>query len=220
MAEQQTYTVLTIDDHPLFRKGVSDLIDMDDTLELVGEAANGPDGLVVAKQFNPDLILLDINMKGMNGLETLKAIREQEIDSRVLMLTVSDNEEDVLTALRLGADGYLLKEKEPEDILRASRKAVEGSLVISDHLTQLLAKALREDDKLKVKDPITSLTAREKEILQCIAQGQSNKQIANVLNISEGTVKVHVKHLLKKLNRHSRTEAAVWALKEGITAGR
>ncbi|MBT3010398.1 MAG: two-component system response regulator NarL [Candidatus Thiodiazotropha sp. (ex Lucina aurantia)] len=220
MAEQQTYTVLTIDDHPLFRKGVSDLIDMDDTLELVGEAANGPDGLVVAKQFNPDLILLDINMKGMNGLETLKAIREQEIDSRVLMLTVSDNEEDVLTALRLGADGYLLKDMEPEDILKSIRKAVEGSLVISDHLTQLLAKALREDDKLKVKDPITSLTAREKEILQCIAQGQSNKQIANVLNISEGTVKVHVKHLLKKLNRHSRTEAAVWALKEGITAGR
>ncbi|MES9895159.1 MAG: two-component system response regulator NarL [Candidatus Thiodiazotropha endolucinida] len=220
MAEQQTYTVLTIDDHPLFRKGVSDLIDMDDTLELVGEAANGPDGLVVAKQFNPDLILLDINMKGMNGLETLKAIREQEIDSRVLMLTVSDNEEDVLTALRLGADGYLLKDMEPEDILKSIRKAVEGSLVISDHLTQLLAKALREDDKLKVKDPITSLTTREKEILQCIAQGQSNKQIANVLNISEGTVKVHVKHLLKKLNRHSRTEAAVWALKEGITAGR
>ncbi|MES9824414.1 MAG: two-component system response regulator NarL [Candidatus Thiodiazotropha endolucinida] len=220
MAEQQTYTVLTIDDHPLFRKGVSDLIDMDDTLELVGEAANGPDGLVVAKQFNPDLILLDINMKGMNGLETLKAIREQEIDSKVLMLTVSDNEEDVLTALRLGADGYLLKDMEPEDILKSIRKAVEGSLVISDHLTQLLAKALREDDKLKVKDPITSLTAREKEILQCIAQGQSNKQIANVLNISEGTVKVHVKHLLKKLNLHSRTEAAVWALKEGITAGR
>ncbi|MEW8183430.1 MAG: two-component system response regulator NarL, partial [Candidatus Thiodiazotropha endolucinida] len=215
-----TYTVLTIDDHPLFRKGVSDLIDMDDTLELVGEAANGPDGLVVAKQFNPDLILLDINMKGMNGLETLKVIREQEIDSKVLMLTVSDNEEDVLTALRLGADGYLLKDMEPEDILKSIRKAVEGSLVISDHLTQLLAKALREDDKLKVKDPITSLTAREKEILQCIAQGQSNKQIANVLNISEGTVKVHVKHLLKKLNLHSRTEAAVWALKEGITAGR
>ncbi|MEW8245607.1 MAG: two-component system response regulator NarL, partial [Candidatus Thiodiazotropha endolucinida] len=180
----------------------------------------GPDGLVVAKQFNPDLILLDINMKGMNGLETLKAIREQEIDSRVLMLTVSDNEEDVLTALRLGADGYLLKDMEPEDILKSIRKAVEGSLVISDHLTQLLAKALREDDKLKVKNPITSLTAREKEILQCIAQGQSNKQIANVLNISEGTVKVHVKHLLKKLNLHSRTEAAVWALKEGITAGR
>ncbi|PVV07063.1 MAG: two-component system response regulator NarL [gamma proteobacterium symbiont of Ctena orbiculata] len=218
MVEQQTYTVLTIDDHPLFRKGVSDLIDMDDTLELVGEAANGPDGLVVAKQFDPDLILLDINMKGMNGLETLKAIREQEIDSRVLMLTVSDNEEDVLTALRMGADGYLLKDMEPEDILKSIRKAVGGTLVISDHLTQLLAKALRDDDKLKQPDPVSSLTAREQEILQCLARGQSNKQIAHVLNISEGTVKVHVKHLLKKLKLHSRTEAAVWALNKGITA--
>lgn len=217
MVEKQTYTVLTIDDHPLFRKGVSDLIDMDDTLELVGEAANGPDGLVVAKQFDPDLILLDINMKGMNGLETLKAIREQEIDSRVLMLTVSDNEEDVLTALRMGADGYLLKDMEPEDILKSIRKAVGGTLVISDHLTQLLAKALREDDKLKGQDPASSLTAREQEILQCLAQGQSNKQIANVLSISEGTVKVHVKHLLKKLKLHSRTEAAVWALNKGKT---
>ncbi|MES9972528.1 MAG: two-component system response regulator NarL [Candidatus Thiodiazotropha sp.] len=218
MVEQQTYTVLTIDDHPLFRKGVSDLIDMDDTLELVGEAANGPDGLVVAKQFEPDLILLDINMKGMNGLETLKAIREEEIDARVLMLTVSDNEEDVLTALRMGADGYLLKDMEPEDILKSIRKAVGGTLVISDHLTQLLAKALREDDQLKQQDPVSSLTAREQEILQCLARGQSNKQIANVLNISEGTVKVHVKHLLKKLNLHSRTEAAVWALNKGISA--
>ncbi|MES9945384.1 MAG: two-component system response regulator NarL [Candidatus Thiodiazotropha sp.] len=218
MVEQQTYTVLTIDDHPLFRKGVSDLIDMDDTLELVGEAANGPDGLVVAKQFDPDLILLDINMKGMNGLETLKAIREQEIDSRVLMLTVSDNEEDVLTALRMGADGYLLKDMEPEDILKSIRKAVGGTLVISDHLTQLLAKALRDDDKLKQPDPVSSLTAREQEILLCLARGQSNKQIAHVLNISEGTVKVHVKHLLKKLKLHSRTEAAVWALNKGITA--
>ncbi|MEW8506137.1 MAG: two-component system response regulator NarL [Candidatus Thiodiazotropha sp.] len=217
MAEQQTYTVLTIDDHPLFRKGVSDLIDMDETLELVGEAANGPDGLVVAKQFNPDLILLDINMKGMNGLETLKAIRDEAIDSRVLMLTVSDHEEDVLSALRMGADGYLLKDMEPEDILKSIRMAVNGSLVISDHLTQLLAKALRDDGKLAEKDPISTLTTREREILQCIAQGQSNKQIASVLQITEGTVKVHVKHLLKKLNLHSRTEAAVWALNEGIT---
>ena len=220
MVEQQTYTVLTIDDHPLFRKGVSDLIDMDDSLELVGEAANGPVGLLLAKQFNPELILLDINMKGMNGLEILKTIREQEIDSRVLMLTVSDNEEDVLTALRLGADGYLLKDMEPEDILKSIHMAVEGILVISDHLTQLLAKALREGGKLKEKDPITSLTAREKEILQCITRGQSNRQIANVLNISEGTVKVHVKHLLKKINLHSRTEAAVWALNKGLTSNR
>ncbi|MFC1363362.1 MAG: winged helix-turn-helix transcriptional regulator [gamma proteobacterium symbiont of Ctena orbiculata] len=94
---------------------------------------------------------------------------------------------------------------------------MSGALVISDHMAQLLAKALRDDGKLAQKDPVSTLTTREREILQCIARGQSNKQIANVLQISEGTVKVHVKHLLKKLNLHSRTEAAVWALNEGVT---
>ncbi|MCU7934807.1 MAG: two-component system response regulator NarL [Candidatus Thiodiazotropha sp. (ex Dulcina madagascariensis)] len=213
MPEQHKYTILTIDDHPLFRKGVSDLIDMDEALELVAEAPNGPDGLVLAAQLNPDLILLDINMKGMSGLDTLKAIKDQDVDSRILMLTVSDNEEDVLAALRVGADGYLLKDMEPEDILESIRKAMDGTVVISDNLTQLLAKALREDNKLT--EPITSLTARERQILQHLSQGLSNKQIAKALEISEGTVKVHVKHLLKKLNLHSRTEAAVWALNEG-----
>jgi two-component system nitrate/nitrite response regulator NarL len=208
----QHHTLLTIDDHPLFRKGVSDLIDMDPSLELIGEAANGKDGLVLAKAFNPDLILLDINMKGTNGLEILKAIKRSHLDSRVLMLTVSDNEEDVLAALKSGADGYLLKDMEPEDILKSIRKAVEGTVVISDHLTQLLAKALREDDRLEHQSCMPDLTSRENEILQQIAQGLSNKQIASNLAISEGTVKVHVKHLLKKLNLHSRTEAAVWAL--------
>jgi two-component system nitrate/nitrite response regulator NarL len=208
----QKYTLLTIDDHPLCRKGVSDLIDMDPDLELIGEAANGEDGLALAKRFNPDLILLDINMKGTSGLETLKAIKNQPLDSRILMLTVSDQEEDVLFALRNGADGYLLKDMEPEDILRSIRKAVEGTMVISDHLTQLLAKALREDAKVDEQTSITDLTAREKEILQHIAQGRSNKRIASTLGISDGTVKVHVRHLLKKLKLHSRTEAAVWAL--------
>jgi two-component system, NarL family, nitrate/nitrite response regulator NarL len=212
MPEQQKKTILAIDDHPLFSKGVSDLIDMDDTLELIGEAANGPDGLVLAKQFNPDLILLDINMKGMNGLEMLQAIKDQDIDSRILMLTVSDNEEDVLTALRSGADGYLLKDMEPEDILKSIHKAVQGTVVISEHLTQLLAKALRENDRIDKKDSINSITSREREILQHISRGMSNRQIAESLEISEGTVKVHVKHLLKKLNLRSRTEAAVWAL--------
>ncbi|MES9939832.1 MAG: two-component system response regulator NarL [Candidatus Thiodiazotropha sp. 6PLUC2] len=214
MLDQEKYTLISIDDHPLFRKGVSDLIDMDPTLELIGEAANGEDGLLLAKQFNPDLILLDINMKGVSGLETLKAIKSLQLDSRILMLTVSDNEEDVLTALRNGADGYLLKDMEPEDILKSISKAVEGTVVISEHLTQLLAKALREDSRLDDQPSMPDLTTREREILQHISQGQSNKQIATKLAISEGTVKVHVKHLLKKLHLHSRTEAAVWVLNQ------
>ncbi|MCU7844063.1 MAG: two-component system response regulator NarL [Candidatus Thiodiazotropha sp. (ex Monitilora ramsayi)] len=213
MHETSRHTILAIDDHPLFRKGVADLIDMDDTLEMVGEAANGQDGLELAKSLQPDLILLDINMKGMSGIDTLKAMKQEDIDSLILMLTVSDNEEDVLTALRIGADGYLLKDMEPEDILGSIRKAMEGTVVISDHLTQLLAKALRDEDKLVEDKSPTPLTSREQEILEHISNGMSNKLIAKTLSISEGTVKVHVKHLLKKLNLHSRTEAAVWALR-------
>ncbi|MEJ2393167.1 MAG: two-component system response regulator NarL [Candidatus Thiodiazotropha sp.] len=213
MHNPDTYRVLAIDDHPLFRKGVSDLIDMDPQLMLVGEAANGQDGLALAKELEPDLILLDINMKGMSGLETLTAIKQLEMDALILMLTVSDNEEDVLSALRVGADGYLLKDMEPEDILLSIHKAMQGTMVISERLTQLLAKALRDEDKLGENSDLPPLTTREQEILEQIANGMSNKRIAHTLNISEGTVKVHVKHLLKKLNLHSRTEAAVWALR-------
>ena len=214
MHDKESYRVLAIDDHPLFRKGVSDLIDMEPSLDLVGEATNGLEGLVLAKTLNPDLILLDISMKGMSGLETLKAIKHEEVDSLILMLTVSDNEEDVLTALRTGADGYLLKDMEPEDILESIRKALQGNLVISERLTQLLAKALRDEEKLTQHRPPSPLTTREEEILEQIAEGMSNKRIARALDISEGTVKVHVKNLLKKLNLHSRTEAAVWALRQ------
>jgi two-component system nitrate/nitrite response regulator NarL len=213
MREHETHSILTIDDHPLFRKGVADLIDMDAKLMLVGEATNGQDGLTLAKQLHPDLILLDINMKGMSGLETLKMLKRQEVDSLILMLTVSDNEEDVLSALRTGADGYLLKDMEPEDMLEMINKALHGTLVISERLTQLLAKALRQEEKRSENAELTPLTSREQEILEQIANGMSNKRIAKALGISEGTVKVHVKHLLKKLNLHSRTEAAVWALR-------
>ena len=213
MHDADKHTILAIDDHPLFRKGVADLIAMDDSLALVGEAANGQDGLARAKALNPELILLDINMKGMSGLETLKAIKQADVDSLILMLTVSDSEEDVLTALRIGADGYLLKDMEPEDILDSIRRALQGTMVISDNLTQLLAKALREEEGLNADRAAAALTSREQEILEHISNGMSNKRIAQALSISEGTVKVHVKHLLKKLNLHSRTEAAVWALR-------
>lgn len=213
MSNQERYRVLAIDDHPLFRKGVSDLIDTEPSLKLVGEATNGQEGLALARSLNPDLILLDIKMKGMNGLETLKAIKQEGVASLILMLSVSDSEEDVLTALRNGADGYLLKDMEPEEILESIRKALLGSDVISERLTQLLAKTLRDADKLSDSSDLALLTTREQEILQQIANGMSNKRIATTFGISEGTVKVHVKHLLKKLNLHSRTEAAVWALR-------
>jgi two-component system nitrate/nitrite response regulator NarL len=207
-------TLIAIDDHPLFRKGVADLIGMEECLTIIGEAASGEEGLALAEELHPDLILLDLNMKGMDGIETLKHIKDSEPDARVIMLTVSDNEEDVVAALRAGADGYLLKDMEPEDTLEYLRQAARGKLVISERLTELLAHALRSEGTHPSDANQAGLTEREEQILSLIAQGLSNKMIARKLDITEGTVKVHVKHLLKKLNLRSRVEAAVWAVNE------
>jgi len=211
----ETSTLIAIDDHPLFRKGVADLLELEPQLEMVGEAASGEEGIALAKQLTPDLILLDLNMKGMDGVETLKRIKESGLEARVIMLTVSDNEDDVVTALRAGADGYLLKDMEPEDTLEYLRQGASGKLVISERLTELLAHALRTEGSHPTDAEQAGLTEREYEILQLIAKGLSNKMIARKLDITEGTVKVHVKHLLKKLNLRSRVEAAVWAVNEG-----
>lgn len=208
------HTIVTIDDHPLFRKGVADLIAMEPSLQLVGEASSGEAGAALVKECDPELVLLDLNMKGMDGIDTLKAIKELDVNARVIMLTVSDHEDNVIAALRAGADGYLLKDMEPEQILEYLRMAAQGRMAISDRLTELLARALRSDSQPREPDR-AGLTEREAEILEQIASGMSNKLIARKLDISEGTVKVHVKHLLKKLNLRSRLEAAVW-----VTSGR
>jgi len=210
MSESRTTSVLVIDDHPLFRKGVADLIGMEPALSLVGEAADGESGVRLAHRLQPDMILLDLNMKGMDGIETLRRLRaEADLDVRIVMLTVSDNETDVLDALRAGADGYLLKDMEPEEILGSLREAVLGHLVISPHLTELLARALRDAQGPRHPDQ-ADLTPRERQILGLLAKGWSNKLIARELDVAVGTVKVHVKHILKKLGLKTRVEAAVW----------
>jgi two-component system nitrate/nitrite response regulator NarL len=204
-------SVIVIDDHPLFRKGVADLIGMEPSLSLAGEAADGESGLRLALESEPDLILLDLNMKGMDGIATLQRLRAADVEARIVMLTVSDSEEDVVAALRAGADGYLLKDMEPEEILESLRRATRGRLVISEQLTELLARALREEPRPQRPEE-AGLTPREDEILALIARGYSNKLIARDLNLSVGTVKVHVKHVLKKLKLKTRVEAAVWAV--------
>ena len=207
--------ILVIDDHPLFRKGVSQLIAMAPHLELVGEASNGEQGTVKAKELDPDLILLDLHMAGMGGIETLKAIREAGLECRVVILTVSDNADDLVAAIRAGADGYLIKDMEPEDLLEAIDQALNGRTVIGERLNGMLARAIREEATAKQRDSAT-LTEREQEILSGLAQGLSNKLIARNLAITEATVKVHVKNLLKKLGFRSRLEAAVWAVGRGM----
>jgi two-component system nitrate/nitrite response regulator NarL len=206
-------TVVVIDDHPLFRKGVSDLIAMAPELSLVGEAGDGQEGIRVATQCRPDLVLLDLNMKGMDGIQTLERLRRVHPDARVVMLTVSDSEHDVVAALRAGADGYLLKDMEPEDILEQLLAAGRGRLVISQRLTELIARALCRDSR-PVRPREAGLTPREQQVLGMLADGLSNKLIARELGLSLGTVKVHVKHLLKKLKLRTRVEAAVWAVRQ------
>ncbi len=203
--------VILIDDHPLFRKGAAQLIAMDPALELIAEAASGEEGVVLATHHRPDLVLLDLNMKGMDGIATLKAMREADLDCRIVILTVSDNEKDVVAALRAGADGYLLKDMEPEDILERLRMAARGHLVLSDAVSELIARALREEAPPESAEE-AGLTPREIDILRLIAEGLSNKRIARALGIVEGTVKVHVKHILRKLKLRSRVEAAVWVV--------
>ncbi len=215
MNPESKTSVVVIDDHPLFRKGVADLIRMEPRLHLVGEAADGESGLRVARDTDPDLILLDLNMKGWSGLQTLERLRAADLDARIIMLTVSDNEEDVVAALRAGADGYLLKDMEPEDILECLSRATQGRVVISQRLTELLAHALREDPRPKRPEQ-AGLTPREEEILALIARGYSNKLIARDLDLAVGTVKVHVKHVLKKLGLRTRVEAAVWAINSQV----
>jgi len=207
----QRTRVIVIDDHPLFRKGVEDLIEMSSGLELVGEAADGESGIRLARETDPDLILLDLNMKGLGGIETLKRLRELDLDARVVMLTVSDSEDDVVAALRAGADGYLLKDMEPEDILAALERVTQGHMALNERLAELIARALREEPgPERVSE--AGLTPREEEILGLLERGYSNKLIARDLDLSVGTVKVHVKHILKKLRLKTRLEAAVWAV--------
>lgn len=202
------HTLLLVDDHPMMRRGMRQLLELEDDLAVIGEANNGVEALQMVASLQPELVLLDNNMPEMNGVETLKRLREQNFPGKVLLFTVSDDEDDVRDAMRLGADGYLLKDMEPEQLIQQIRAALGGALVISPALTRVLAQALRNPPSASQLD----LTDRERQVLKMIAAGSSNKVIGNKLGITEGTVKVHVKNLLHKLGLRSRVEAAVWAM--------
>ncbi|MFZ7260716.1 response regulator [Avibacterium avium] len=195
--------ILLIDDHPLMRRGIKQLLELDETFEVFGDAGSGAEGINLALQTSPDLIILDLNMKGLSGIDTLKALREENIDARIIILTVSDAKNDVFALVDAGADGYLLKDTEPDLLLRQIKRIAQGEVILSDSIKDLLLEQRPE------QDPIDALTDRELEVLRLIATGLSNKQIAAQLFISEETVKVHIRNLLRKLNVHSRVAATV-----------
>ena len=202
------HTLLLVDDHPMMRRGIRQLIELESDLVVVGEANNGEEATEMVARLSPDLILLDNNMPQLNGVETLKRLRDLGYAGKILLFTVSDAENDVRDAMRFGADGYLLKDMEPEHLIIRLREALQGNLVVSPALTTVLAQALRSPQGASSLD----LTERERQVLKMIAGGLSNKMVGNKLGITEGTVKVHVKNLLHKLGLRSRVEAAVWAM--------
>lgn len=201
------WNVLIVDDHPLLRRGINQLLSFEEEFNVIAEAGNGADAVAYACDNEPDMILLDLNMKGMSGLDTLKALREEGITSTVIVLTVSDSSQDIRALVEAGADGYLLKDTEPDELVWLLKQAMTTGNAYSRVVLETLN---REDED----DLFSSLTDREKEILAEVALGLSNRQIADRLFISESTVKVHIKSLLKKLRVKSRVAATVLYLEK------
>lgn len=210
--------VLIIDDHTLFRSGIKLLLQRQEGFEVVGEAGDGLEGVKRAKQLQPDVVLLDLHMPGTSGLVTIPLLREEAPQTQIIMLTVSEDAEDLLEALRAGARGYLLKNIETDFLVDSIRRAANGESVMSSQMAGKLADAMRLGQKGTGHSEATpdKLTPREREIIAMLAGGASNKEIARTLDLAESTVKIHVQGILRKLNLASRVQAAVYAVEHGL----
>ena len=208
--------VVIVDDHTLFRSGLSELLERRG-IEVCAAVGDGEEGCRVAAELDPDVILLDLRMPGLDGLSVLERLAALDLQCAVVMLTTSSDERDLVTSLRSGARGYLLKDMEPDQLVDALAAVVEGETVVAPEMTSVLAKVVKggalESDR---PNRFSSLTPREFEILRHLADGQSNKEIARDLGITDGTVKLHVRSILRKLEVRSRVEAAVIAVEERI----
>lgn len=206
MGEPTRIRILTVDDHPLLREGINTLINNQPDMCIVGEASSGREAIECFRALRPDIILLDVRMPDMNGIDALVAIRSEFPDARIIMLTTSEGDVEIQRALRAGARGYILKSMPPKDLVDAVRQVHAGKKRIPSSVAAHLAEHYSDED----------LTAREIEVLQQIAGGNRNRDIAQSLFISEETVKVHIKHIMEKLGANDRTQAVAIALKRGI----
>lgn len=214
--------VLLIDDHTLFRAGLENLLRRHG-INVVSAVGSGNEGIRRVADVQPDIVLLDMRMPEMDGLAVLRQLRKSYPNLRIVMLTTSTNESDLIEALRGGASGYLLKDIEPDDLVMSLREIMAGKTVVAPELATVLARFVQGDefnDAEKIIDPFAELTPREYEILTLLAEGQSNKVIARNLGISDGTVKLHVKAILRKLGVSSRITAAVMAVEHGVRASK
>lgn len=204
--------VVVVDDHALFRAGLVSLLSQMPELTIVGEAGDGQEALLVVERTQPDVVLLDVNMPLMGGVETVKILRENTLP-RILMLTISKHDEDLFGAITAGADGYLLKNSEPEELRRAINLVSEGKSVLSPEVTSRVMKAVSGSQGIPAE---IGLSQREMEVLDCLAQGKTSTKIASDLFITENTVKTHVRHILEKLEAANRAEAVSRAIQLGL----
>ena len=214
--DRNSLRVLIVDDHTLFRSGLGELLERRG-IEVCAAVGDGEEGCRLAAELEPDVVLLDLRMPELDGLSVLERLSALGLDCAVVMLTTSSDERDLVTSLRSGARGYLLKDMEPDQLVDALAAVVEGETVVAPEMTSVLAKVVKggelESDR---PDRFSALTPREFEILRHLAEGQSNKEIARDLGITDGTVKLHVRSILRKLEVRSRVEAAVIAVEERI----
>ena len=214
--------VLLVDDHTLFRDGMKALLSRQESVEIIGEAGNGTEGIKKALELSPDVVLMDLNMPDMTGIEAIRKILEVKPDTKILMLTVSEDDEDLFNAVRAGAMGYLLKNVESERLVSSVQQVARGEATVSAALTDRIFAEFRAMSARAQKNESETqkdlLSNREKEILSHISRGESNKEIANVLCIAESTVKIHVQNILKKLNLTSRVQAAVYAVERSLVS--
>lgn len=197
------YRTIVVDDHPLMRRGIQQLLALDDRFETIAEAGNGEQALGLVRDLHPDLLLLDLAMPGLSGLETLRRLRSEAHHCRVVILTVSASRSDVFTLLDAGADGYLLKDSEPELLLAQIVQVAEGGQAFSASLQRWRESQAEQEERF------STLTPREKAVLQEVARGLSNKEVSQNLSITELTVKVHLRSVMRKLNVRSRVAATV-----------
>jgi NarL family two-component system response regulator LiaR len=203
--------VLVVDDHAVVREGLRTFLELQDGIEVAGEAADGEEAIEAAERLRPDVVLMDLVMPALDGLAAMRALRERVPGARVIVLTSFADDDKLLPALRAGAAGYLLKNAEPQELARAVRAANAGEALLDPHVAARLVDALAGE-----KEPLDRLTPREREVLQLIGRGFSNKRIAQELRLSEKTVKTHVGHVLAKLGVGDRTQAAVFAVRAGL----
>lgn len=210
-------SVLIADDHSLIRQGLKQILELENDIIVVAQAANGNDAVKLARDVKPDVILMDINMPESNGLEAIKEIKQEKMTSKVIVLTIHEDREYLFKTLQMGAEGYVLKDAEPTVLIEAIRNVHNGQSYIQPNMTREL---VREFNRVtlheKEKSEEHNLTSREIEVLELIAEGMINKEIAKQLYISEKTVKNHVSNIFKKLNVSDRTQAAIYAFKHNI----